>query len=122
MRSGLRRSAVALVVASFGCATSGEEHTTFVDKLARWRGRDVSELFQKVGKPMRTYDAPNGNPVVVYEIRTAAGGSPDFATVTGGSPYFGSLSNETRLCRIEFEVDRQDQRVIGVRPSGDGCP
>ena len=72
----------------------------------------MGELFRAVGKPMRTYEAANGNPVVVYEIRTVA----------GGTPYYPTVSDEIRLCRVEFEVDRQDQRVLDARPSGDGCP
>jgi hypothetical protein len=108
----LHRAALVLLAASLGCATSAEEHTTFVEKLSQWRGRDVGELFHAVGKPMRTYEAANGNPVVVYEIRTVA----------GGTPYYPTASNEIRLCRVEFEVDRQDQRVLDARPSGDGCP
>jgi len=113
MQSGMRGAAILLLAISSSCATAGEtDHEKFVDKLALWRGKDVSELFHKVGKPMRTYEGPNGNPVVVYEI----------TTVAGGDPYFPTSSNETRLCRIEFEVDQGDQRVVDARPSGDGCP
>src|SRR5215813_125932 len=98
MRSGSHRAAVVLLAASFGCATAHDEHATFVEKLAQWRGRDVGELFHAVGKPMRTFEAANGNPVVVYEINTVVGDTPYYST-GAGMPYYPTARNGTRLCR-----------------------
>lgn len=120
---------LSVIIFGSGCATTGN----YERALRSWIGHDINDLVHVWGYPTKTFEAPNGNTVYVYE-RGATGVTPTYttptntnihvygntaqATTTGGQTYGGY--QVTYWCNTFFETD-SSKRIIFWRWEGNSC-
>lgn len=100
-----------------GCATVGGYKQT----LNSWSGSNINKLVDSWGYPSRSFQAPNGNMVYVYESKS----DPTYTTTSSPFPNaaFGNsieTSASVNWCQTFFEVDSSSS-IVKWSFKGNAC-
>jgi hypothetical protein len=100
-----------------GCATT----EGYKQNLTSWMGANINDVVNSWGYPTKTFKAPNGNTVYLYQSQ----GTPVYTTTAApfSNALFGNYKQTTESvawCNTFFEVD-DSSTIINWRFQGNAC-
>lgn len=116
-----------------GCMTAPNKAPNYGAILQNTHGTNINEIVDRIGYPTRSFVAPNGNMVYVYEThstgtsykwttprhsQTTFVGDYAFTTETGGQTFGGN--QRYFWCKTYFEVNTSSV-VVNTKFEGNDC-
>ncbi len=122
---------IVILICLFCFACASANRASYRDKVNSWMGYNIESLTNSWGYPHKSFTAPNGNKVYVYEYRSEVTIpnqyiSSGMSTNIGNSTLYDSTTTQLggqtfkSWCNTYFEVN-DSNIIVRWRIEGDSC-